>query len=106
MATQFYFKREWLDLNNQNFKNCQCGEYISSLKFSAITKNDDTGIYTIKSEFYLWHASSLNVLSEVLNELGFRVVKLKQIRVPGFCGSFVKILPFPYTDKRCKAKEL
>lgn len=104
MATQFYFKREWL--NNENIKGHPYSQYTGSLEFSAITKNDETGIYTIKSEFYLWHASSLNVLSKVLNELGFRVIKFKNFRVPGFCGTFVKILPFPYTDKRCRGKEL
>ncbi len=52
------------------------------------------------------HCSSLSLLSEVLNELGFRIVKLKNIRIPFFTGSFIKILPFSYTDSRCRAKEL
>lgn len=104
MATQFYFKREWLD--SEKLNNWQCKDYINSLLVSAIKKDDSTGIYTIKSEFYLMHCSSLSLLSEVLNELGFKVVKLKNIRIPYFTGSFIKILPFPYTDKRCRKKEL
>ncbi len=104
MSTQFYFKQEWLD--SEKLNNWQCCDYIHSLLQSAITKDDSTGIYTIKSNFYLMHCSSLSLLSEVLNELGFRIVKLKNIRIPFFTGSFIKILPFPYTDSRCRAKEL
>ena len=104
MATQYYFKREWL--NSEKLNNWQCADYIHSLFQSAITKTDSSGICTIKSEFRLMHNSSQNLLSEVLDEIGFRIVKFKNIRIPYFTGTFVKILPYPYTDKRCRAKEL
>lgn len=104
MATQFYFKREWLD--SEKLNNWQCGDYTNSLFYSAVTKEDNSGICTIKSEFYLMHNSSFELLCKVLNEIGFRVVKFKNIRIPYFTGTFVKILPYPYTDKRCRAKEL
>lgn len=107
MATQFYFKREWLE--SKELDNRQCRDYISSLLSNpnpAITKVDETGIYAIKSEFRLMHNSSLKILSKVLNELGFRIVKFKNIRRPYLTACDIKILPFPYTDERCRAKEL
>ncbi len=104
MATQFYFKREWL--NSEKLNNWQCRDYVDSILFSAVTKTDPLGIYTIKSEFYLSHNSSFSLLCKVLDEIGFRVVRFKNIRIPYSTRTFVKILPYPYTDKRCRAKEL
>lgn len=103
MATQFYFKREWLEvkfpMKESNWFACDLLESFGS--------PDKNGICTIPSEFIV-HTMLENIirkqLEPVLNHMGFRITQVKKIH--GHFQSKIKILPLPYTDPRCRAKEL
>lgn len=108
MATQFYFKREWIDkyvLHHLIFFNDTLAEYKFHPIILASKKLNDE-IYVIPNQFtVIGTGGKLNIqeLTTILNYLGFRIVKVKMFDE---YKATLKIIPFPYTDPHCRAKEL
>ena len=98
MATQFYFKREWLEGHSEE------DAFIEEiLEQCTITDNGDCKIHSVFIVCTICSPIINRSLSPVLERLCFQIKKTKPIR--GQFQTKIFILPFPYTDSRCRAKE-